>query len=341
MRIGRNPEKLKTEKNKKYKHRVIVVFYIPNLIEEYYQEADRVLDVCLTSIMNTINLNYTAITLINNNSCNEVNWVIDKHKPNIDKYVTYSENKGKVYALLNEIRGVYEEFVTITDSDILFFNGWESAVMNIFRDHPYAGVVSPYPCQYYAFYYNQGVFGINSVKNNIGYGKIVADLDVDLYAKGTNLPRIDTRDGFKYNWKSKQFYIKNPTPAIIGAFHVVATHRTSQFKNIYNFPELKFEDYYERNFIDRLADDVGQFRLSTTTTFAYHMGNRIDDTYEKYRDQFENKNELSFDDIRTYNHGPKWVIILNRILGRVFIKFRWNKKKEKYSVQNLLTIDQK
>ena len=339
MRIGRNPEKLKEEKNKKYNHRIVVVFYIPNLTEEYYQESDKVLDVCLTSIINSINLGNTAITVINNNSCKEINWVIEKHKDKIDKYVVYSENKGKVYALLNEIRGIYEEYVTITDADMLFFKGWENAVMNIFKDHPKAGVVSPYPCQYYAFYYNQGVFGNNSVRNNIGYRKIVSDLDVDLYAKGTNLPGIVTRDGFKYNWKSKQFYLKNPTPAIIGAFHVVATHRTSQFRNIYSFPELKFEDYYERNFIDRLADDVGQFRLSTTTTFAYHMGNRIDDTYEKYRDQFETKDELSFEDISTYIQGHKWLIFINRILGRVFIKFKWNKKKEKYRVKNLLTID--
>ena len=327
MRIGRNPEKLKEEKNKKYNHRIVVVFYIPNLTDEYYQESDKVLDVCLTSIIDSINLENTAITVINNNSCKGINWVIDKHKDKIDKYIVYSENMGKVYALLNEIRGIYEEYVTITDADILFFKGWEKAVMDIFRAHPKAGIVSPYPCQYYAFYYNQGVFGKNSVRNNIGYGKIVADIDVDLYSKGTNLPYIANRDGFENNWKAKQFYLKKPSPAIIGAFHVVATHRTNHFRKIYSFPELKFKDYYEGDFIDCLADNAGQYKLSTVSTYAYHMGNKLDNTYEEYKSRLESTEVEDFSNIPVSPRDLSLITKFNRIIGRVFIKLIWNKKK--------------
>ena len=125
----------------------------------------------------------------------------------IDKYIVYNKNKGKVYVALNEARSVYEEFVTISDADILFFDGWERAVFNIFENHKKAGVVSPYPCPYTTFYLNKSVFSWNTIFKKIKYAKFVSDEDIDLYVKGTNLPKIIDRNS-KFNWKEKQFILK-------------------------------------------------------------------------------------------------------------------------------------
>ncbi|MDI5898164.1 glycosyltransferase family A protein [Flavobacterium yafengii] len=327
MRIGTNPEKFKEEKNKKMLHRVVVVFYIPNLEDEFYKESLSVLDVCLNSLVNTINFETTNITLINNNSSDNADIVVKKYLEanQIDKYVLYKENKGKVYAVLNEVRGIFEDFVTITDSDILFFDGWEYAVFDVFKNHPKAGVVSPYPCPYLTFYKNESVFCSNTIKNNIKYGKFVADEDIEMYIKGTNMPNIIDRKT-NYNWKEKQYILKSPAPAIIGAYHVVATYRTSQFRNVYDYPEMKFKNSYEENFMDCLANKNGMYRLSTIKSYMYHMGNTIDDFIFSPKEKAKTSiTSEMINGIKSFKLGNKYIVIIKRVIGMLFIRFRWYK----------------
>ena len=54
MRIGVNPEKFKEESNVLKKHRIIIVFYIPNLTDDYYKQALDILDYQLDSL--TVNV---------------------------------------------------------------------------------------------------------------------------------------------------------------------------------------------------------------------------------------------------------------------------------------------
>eukprot|EP01137_Pigoraptor_chileana_P029571 Opistho-2@14951 len=154
MRVGSNPEKFKEQKNILKPHRVLVVFHIPDDKDEFYNELDVVLDQCLRSLTQSINPETTNITLLNNHSSEKADAVIGKYVHLIDKHVIYSENRGKVYAVLNEVRGVFEPFVTITDADILFYNGWEKAVFETFKQFPLAGVVSPMPLPYMTFHFN-------------------------------------------------------------------------------------------------------------------------------------------------------------------------------------------
>jgi hypothetical protein len=326
MRQGINPEKEKNEKNILKPHRVVVVFFIPETDDAYYSELDLVLDKCLESLTRTINPDTTNITLLNNNSSTKIDAVVEKYKPYIDKYVFYTENKGKVYAVLNEVRAVYEPFVTISDADILFYSGWEKAVFEVFDEFPRAGVVSPMPMPYLAFFCNQSVFGLNSVTNSIKYGKFVTDEDIQLYLQGTNLPQLLDRKT-KYDWCQKQFILQNSNfTAVIGAYHVVSTYRTEQFRNIYTFPELKFQNSYEGEFIDALADKKGLYRLSTLTTFAYHIGNRLDDVVARH--QYDDSlviNSGFFSRIKAYEPQSAFMIFLRRIIGRIFIKFLWNR----------------
>lgn len=311
MREGVNPEKFKGEKNIKKQHRVVVVFYIPNIEEDYYKESIVVLDACLNSLVNTINFETTNITLINNNSIVEVMEVVDKYIKNkqIDKYVLYDENKGKVYAVIDEVRSVYEPFVTITDCDVLFFSGWEQAVFNVFKNYKKAGVVTPLPVQYAAFHANSSVFFDHYFIGKMKYGKVVNDKDVDLYIQGLNNTALINKKG-KYNWKEKQYYLDGNIKAIVGATHFVATYRSSIFTNETAFPEIKFVNGYETEFIDNLADKKGLYRLSTLNTFAYHIGNKMDDFVEmiSFNEQLKVNSDL-FLNLKTpaKSYIPYWI----------------------------------
>jgi hypothetical protein len=278
MRQGVNPEKYKGEKNIQKWHRIVVIFYIPNIEDDYYKESVQVLDACINSLVQTINFETTCITLINNNSCADVHPIINKYieKGQIDKYVLYSENRGKVYAAIDEVRGVFEPFVTITDCDVLFFSGWEQAVFDVFQNFPKAGVVTPLPSPYAAFYSNASLFFNHYFFGKIKYNKIVNDEDIDLYIQGINNTALINKRG-RYDWKQKQYYLDGKIKAIIGATHFVATYKSYIFRDKTTFPEIKFINGYETEFIDKLADKKGLYRLSTLKTFAYHIGNKMED----------------------------------------------------------------
>lgn len=278
MRQGVNPEKFKGEKNKQYLHRIIIPVYIPNINDEYYRESIAVLDHCLNSLTKTINVETTAITLINNNCTSLINPIIEKYRIFIDKLVIYTENKGKVYAVLSEARASYESFITIADADILFMSGWETAVFEIYSIFPNAGVVAPVPSQSLAFSNNFSVFFRNYFLNKIKYDKVVSNEDCELYIKGLGNTSSLDRNNRAYSWKDKQYFLrKNNISAVLGSGHFIATYRKEIFNFNKTFPIMKFLNGYEDKFIDKAPDLNDLYRLSTVKSFAYHIGNKLDD----------------------------------------------------------------
>ncbi|WP_281847498.1 glycosyltransferase family A protein [Olleya namhaensis] len=335
MRIGENPQKTNTSELKKKHHRIVMVFFIPEIKKEgnesYYLNLGKILDLSLSSLIDTINLETTNITLINNASSNTIDSIVNKHVKHIDKYVIYNENKGKVNAVINEARAVYEDFLTITDSDILFYPGWEKASIALFRDFKKVGAVSPYPFPYSPFYVNKSTFGCNSLKGNIKYGKYIEDKEINLYVKGTSLPNIINRgDGF-LNWRDKHFILKNNSKiAVVGSFHVVGTYRSKLFRDEYNFPNVVFKNHYEEKFIDCLADRKGYIKLSTLATYIYHIGNEMDDVSKNWNKGNSNKDMIErshFNDLNIEEDNTKFSILLNRVIGHLFIKYIWRKLK--------------
>ena len=292
MRKGINPEKAKEQRNVLKLHRVIIPVYIPNSEEEYYKESLEVLDLCLYSLIKTINPETTVITLVDNNSASPIENITKKYREKIDKLVTYQENKGKIYAVLNEARNAFEPFITIADADVLFFSGWEKEISELFRIYPRAGIISPLPTPNNSLYHNYSLFFDLYLRGRIGYDKIVASEDLGLYEKGLNYSKILDRPGSKYSWREKQFYLKGEKSALVGASHFVATYRSHLFHNEKTFPEFKFRLGYEERFLDDIADRKGYYRLSSMNTFAYHIGNRLDEIAERYKPQLIRSNHL-------------------------------------------------
>lgn len=296
MRTGVNPEKYKNLKNIKYIHRVIIPVYIPNLEDEYYKNSLLVFKTCLENLVNTIDHLKTVITIINNNSCAEVGELINSYSNFIEKVVVYKENKGKVYSIIDEVRGVFEPYVTLCDADVLFLKGWEENVFKIFNTYKKAGVVAPLPCQGLAFNNNSTVFFDSFFTNSLKYGKIVSEDDNKLYIEGLGNKAILNRNNREFHWYEKQYYLKkDDVIAIIGAGHFVATYKSEIFKNENSFPEIKFLNGYEDKFIDNLADKNNRYRLSTAKAYAYHIGNQLDiNTYKLINKNLELSKETTY-----------------------------------------------
>ncbi len=326
MRIGSNPAKSENGKNKLKNHRVIVVFYIPDSEDRYYQNLNMVLDKCLESLVNTINFETTSITLIDNNSSKSTHEIVKKYSEFLDKYVYYSENKGKVYAILNEVRGIFEDFVTISDADILFFSGWENEVFNCFKNIPQTGVVSPFPVPHCAFESNEYVFGSLS---QLKYESALSRIDKILLKKSLNNWILD-RNNINYpNFDKMQVLVNvKDKKYFVGSTHCVATYRTVIFHNhTLSFPLYKFKNGYEKEFIDVLATQKGFFKLSVLSFYAYHMGNNLDLVSDKIiYDSSKIIDKSVFESIRSFRSNLLPFIYLKRLFGRFLIKYFWNRK---------------
>ena len=283
MRTGINPEKTKNKKLTYWEHRVIMPVYIPNLEEDYYLNAFLVLKKSIDSLLNTIDCKKTVITVIDNNSTAIISDFLQEllNDNKIDKLVKYSENKGKVYTVLSEIKACYEPLITITDSDVFFMNDWEYEVLTVFNNFPKAGFVSPLPCPSNYKYLNRPLlvneFFSLKLKNEIKKESF------DLFEQGVN-PKKDYFQGKKWNWKEKQYIIvKNNKKVCVGATHFVCTLKR-EYLNINKLkePEFVFRNGDEKNYIEKFIEENGGYRLSTITTNAYHMGNTIDLWVDNY-----------------------------------------------------------
>jgi hypothetical protein len=283
MRIGVNPEKLKKAKHNYFLHRVIIPVYIPNLEEEYYKDSFEVFKKCIYSLFKTINKNTTVISVIDNNCSSEISKFIQEllEECKIQKLIKYSENKGKVYPILSEIKASYEPYLTISDADVFFMNNWEREVFDIFHNFPKAAVVSPLPCPFLYKYLNRPLL-VNEFFN------IKLDLNVkpenfQLFEQGVN-PKKKFFEGKKWNWKEKQYIIKHKKiKACVGATHFVATIKREylDFNKLLG-TKFVFNNGDENEYLEKFIEENGGYRLSTMDTFAYHMGNTVENWIEDY-----------------------------------------------------------
>ncbi|GAA4772131.1 MULTISPECIES: glycosyltransferase family A protein [Flavobacterium] len=286
MRIGTNPEKQKAKQLNYKKHRVIIPVYIPDDAHDYFKNLAEVFYASIQSLLQTIDPKNTAITIINNNSKKEVGAFIEALllQKRIDKYIVYSENKGKVYSVLQEARSSYEDFITIADADVFFFTNWQNEVHQVFDTFKKIGVVGLTPDPHMAFYCNNSLFFGSFF--SVNKGKVVNDFDLELFEEGIN--KKDFFISKNNNWKQKQYYLnKKGVKVVIGASHFASTYRKQVFtemkleKPIFVFPggELKF--------IDTPIDKLGYYRVSLIKAFAYHMGNNV--KQELLQSSLENK----------------------------------------------------
>jgi hypothetical protein len=313
MRIGSNPEKDKFKKIHYKKHRVIIPVYIPNDEDSYFKDLFDVFKESISSLLKTISSNTTAITIINNSCKEEVTTFIDGllAEKKIDKHVKLASNYGKVYTILSEARGAYEDYITIADADVFYFNEWEKEVFEIFSTSKKVGVVSPVPAPHLALYNNVSLFGSLFRKTKMAN---VVDLEsFVLFEQGTNNPKIF--QDRKHVWKEKQYYIENNgIMACVGCGHFIATYKNVFKKFPFIKPKFVFKNGAEDQFLDSQFDKLGYYRLSTLKAFAYHLGTTKPDWIKEFN---FNKHAKSSYNITSYKELKSNALVF-RLKKQVF-----------------------
>jgi hypothetical protein len=274
MRVGINPQKLEKKLDLVTNHRVIVVVYIPNQ-DGFYKDSFDVFKLCLDSLIATLTAT-ALLTVVNNGSHQKIFDFLNLYysEKKIDTLISHSTNIGKIDALIGAARGAREKYITLSDSDILFKQGWQENVEAIFSAFKKAGSVSPIPTREGQY------FGTSSVLKQIilrrlsfGYEPIPENFeDYNRYLKSINWD-LETAENLA--WPVIE---KSGVKAVVGSGHQVMTiDRDILFQAVPTNPSLTLVgNNSEYNFVDQPIDKSGKFRLSTYYNYAYHMGNKLE-----------------------------------------------------------------
>jgi hypothetical protein len=274
MRLGSNPQKQERKITLMTNHRVVIVVYLPNE-EGFYKDSFEVFKICLDSLVSTIN-SKGAITVVNNGSHKKVgdflNLYLEEKK--IDTLLSHNSNIGKIDALIGAARGARENYITLTDADILFVKGWQEKTEEVFLNFPNVGSVSPIPVRSGLYY------GTSSVLKYIMLGKIKFNfsaipenfLNYNRYLESINWD-IETSSDEKWSIVESK-----GIKAVIGSGHQVLTiDRDILFKTVPTNPSLTLVGgKSEYAYVDEPIDKAGKLRLSTYNNFAFHMGNKLE-----------------------------------------------------------------
>jgi len=296
MRKGKNTSKNKPLELTPCNHRVIIPLYIPNE-ESYYENSFKIFKMCLFSIKKTA-ISPLKISVISNGSSNEVNSrLLDLHKnKHIDELIIEKEAVGKINSILKALRTSQERLITLTDGDVLFLDNWEEEVLNIFKNFPKAGMVSPVPVFRSQLRYTYNIWRSKFFSSKLKFRPVKNPEALTLFAKSLGWPSL------KDKLKDVILTLKqNNHIAVVGNSHFVGTYK----REVFNYMPKENSKYKLGGSSEYLYNDLpvilsGGYKLATYDNYAYHMGNShelwMDDVFNNLtetRKQFDNFSEIS------------------------------------------------
>jgi hypothetical protein len=271
MRKGENPSKRDNKIRIQSNHRIILSVYIPNLDDQYFQHALEVFKLCIESVINTVH-GKTRISIIINGCCKEVEDLIFWYKDNysyVDQVFYTRENLGKINAIYSIVKSNLEPLITISDSDVLFLNGWQEETIKTFQSFPEAGMVSPVPSSKGYLYSTGSTLFYGLFRAKIGFRDVQDPESMDNFQKSVGSKLYDQIHLQKYLTVSNHV-----GEAVIGCGHFVATFRKEVFeKSPTKVCEFRVQGRSEEAYLDDPNDRSGYLRLATLGNFAFHMGN--------------------------------------------------------------------
>jgi hypothetical protein len=324
MRIGTNPEKNNKDLIVENYHRIIIPVYIPHF-EGYFKETFEVFKLCIASLLKTVHTK-TRITIYNNNCDQIVKDFIDEQYEEsvyIDQVFHSKENLGKINAILASSKGNLEPLITITDADVLFKQGWQAAVEDVFVNFPEAGMVSPVPSSKALTNHTSSTWFYGFFKGKLAFQDV---LDPEAMHK-FDLSLGNKELMYRPIHLEKYLVLKNKSNSgevVMGCGHFVATLKRDVFDKGTNEPAfIKIVGGVEEKFIDIPNDKLGYLRVATKGNFAYHMGNKTEQWMYDIASSLkvESSNGIDSSQIKDRKIG-----FFSRKIGSLFLRLIRNSK---------------
>ena len=311
MRIGNNPNKDKIVCEGGFLHQILIPVYIPNQ-DDYFSDSFKIFKKCLQSIFQTIDIEYTYISVVNNGSCVDVeNYLLALKNENKIQELINTSNIGKLNAIYKGVVGHNFDFITIADADTMFLSGWQYETINIFNTFPKAGMVGIVPqFNMYANFCTNVIFD-NFLNKRMRFFKVAEPKKMQKFYQSVG-----------WNMKGDHYYLQNilgiqkdDVKACIGSSHFVATYRKEILNDVKKFVPAKMGCNSER-LLDVAALNMDLWKLTTFKNYAYHMGN----VYENGMDEVkfnQNKNKLEYNKFQLNQPSKLAFLIKNKFFKKI------------------------
>ena len=273
MREGQNTSKERLLPPNTGLHRAIIPLYIPHE-NGYYAQSYSIFETCLRSLHKT-SVTAIKVSVISNGSCSEVNTRLMGLSADgfIDELIIENENIGKINSILKALRTTEERLITVTDADVLFLNGWEDAVFEVFEAFPKAGAICPVPVFRKHNNFTHNIWFDSFFSNRLIFEPVSNPLAMERFAKSIGWSRLDT----KFKDVMLTLTAKNGSKAMVGCSHFVATYKREVFEALpKGSSQFALGGDSETRYLDEPVVRFNGYRLSTIENYAYHMGNKLE-----------------------------------------------------------------
>lgn len=273
MRIGQNPAKFIKHVAKPQNITVAIITYIP-FLGSYYSESLEVLKLCLNSLWENTDLPYDLF-IFDNASCDEVRkYLFEMHNDGKIQYLLLSDkNIGKSGAWNIIFSGAPGDIIAYADSDIYFYPGWLSTLVDVLDTFPNAGMVtgipmwSPVEFSTSTLIWAESAPGVTVEKGQLlpweDYWRHSQSLGKELNEAKRH---FGSRQDICLDYKNQKYYV--------GAGHFQFIARRSILQSVLPLPAER--PMGQVRSLDKAINANGYLRLSTEKWWVQHLGNAID-----------------------------------------------------------------
>lgn len=321
MRKGKNISKDRMETLSTASHRVIIPLYIP-FEEDYYKEAYGIFEYSLFSLIKT-SLTKLKITVVSNNCCNSVNEKLFdlQKKESINELIIVKEPIGKINSILKALRSTEERLITISDADVLFLNGWEKAIVEVFEEFPNAGAVCPTPVFRKHLHLTSAIWFKYLFSKKLYFRPVKNAEAMERFAQSLGWDSLENR------FKDVIVTLKSNSGslAVLGCSHFVATYKREVFKRLPkgNSKYILGGDS-EFLYLDQPVTKQSGYRLATYDNYAFHLGNTLEpwmiDAYDSLKTEI--KVDIDYNRLKKIKQN----IFENFISEKIFKKIFYSRK---------------
>ena len=273
MRVGQNPEKELGAVKLPWTTRVVLPVYIPHQ-NNYFAQSLQVLRLCLESLRLTTG-EETCVTVVSNGCSPQIvtqlSMMLDIGW--IDELILSRRNLGKVGAIATVLKGANEQILAWSDSDVLFKTGWLDSVAEVFGTFPECGAVTPFPAVHLHWEHTSATTLGAAAARCITRQGIVPAEDLKEYARSVGTPTLFRKEYQQSQWLVQRGMMR----ACVGAMHFICCIRKDVIRGMPARPcTAALNGKEDSDYLDLPAERLGYWRLSTSRSFVWHMGNSVE-----------------------------------------------------------------
>ncbi len=280
-RRGSNPTKAGSALPPFGEIRLIVPVYLPSL-DGYFEHGLRVFEKMLDSIADTTD-DRVLVTVIDNGCAAEIGRSFEQYlaEGRVDRLVRSRLNRGKVDAVLAEMKASFEPVVVVADADVVFRRGWVDGVRAAFAAFPECGLLSLHPAPDLRWYASSSILASARSRGATLLRAPVADSeDLERFAQGVG------RSVTEQPAEGQVLVARGDHALMLGFAHFAFAVRRAAIADLPGGPSLSTENGVDADYFELPADRAGWWCATVLWALVHHVGNRIDPEEDQRIDAF-------------------------------------------------------